>query len=146
MVGLTFDPFTLPVHPAVVHFPMAMLTFAWVCLILRYVTGKEHWDQRARLFEVIGVVSLPVVVTAAFIDTSGFDFIVHPQWGKPLLWHAIVALSAGGTFAAHYLWRRKRTNMPFAGREATIDIGLATAGLWLLITAGLIAGEMVYAR
>ncbi len=140
---MSFDPFTLPVHPAVVHFPVAMLSAAWVCLVLRYLTGKAHWDQRSRLFEVIGVAALPVVIGAAFIDTAGVEFIARPRWDKPLIWHAVIASAAAVTFTTHYLWRRARP-LPAPGRAAVLDLGLATTGLWLLVVAGLIAGEMVY--
>ena len=63
------DPFALPVHPAVVHFRVAMLVVASVCIVLRYLFVDSTWAERARIFERIGVALLPITVLAGFVDT-----------------------------------------------------------------------------
>lgn len=139
------NPFTLPVHPAVVHFPVAMLTAAWVCLLVRHATGGARWAVRAGLFEIVGVASLPVVVVTGLIDTRGLDFVVNPRWDGPLIWHVIVALAGAVGFAAHWTWRRRVVVEP-RGTAAVVEVGAVTMALWLIVLASLIAGEMVYAR
>lgn len=51
------NPFALPLHAPIVHLPVAMLTITWVCVIVRHVSGSARWDERTRLFEVVGVLS-----------------------------------------------------------------------------------------
>lgn len=129
------NPFALPVHPAVVHFPIAALSLAWAFLLVRYVTGDERWDGRARLFELVGVIALPFTIVAGFIDTRGIDFLLEPRADAPLIWHMTAGLVAAIAFAAHYLRRPKR---PIA------DVALATFALIALVAAGLLSAEMVY--
>lgn len=138
------NPFALPVHPAIVHFPIAMLSAAWVCLLLRYGTGDERWDVRSRLFEIVGVVSLPLTIVAAFIDTRGIGFLLEPRTDAPLIWHMTAGLVSAGAFGAHYLWRRKRQPAELRGRRAIGDVALATFGMLGLVAAGLLGGEMVF--
>ncbi len=132
------NPFALPVHPAIVHFPIAMLSAAWVCILLRYATGDERWDGRSRLFEIIGVVALPLTIVAGFIDTRGFGFLIEPRTDAPLIWHMTAGLVAAGSFSAHYLWRRR------SELGALTDVGLSTFGMLGLLAAGLLASEMVF--
>lgn len=138
------NPFALPVHPAVVHFPIAMLSAAWVCLLVRYATGDVKWDGWSRLFELIGVVSLPIVIVAAFIDTRGFDFLIHPRTDAPLIWHMTAGLTTTAAFAGHYLWRRRRVTSELKRGQVIGDVGLATFGMIALVATGLIAAEMVF--
>ena len=133
----------LPLHPAVVHFPLALLALAWLCLVIHYARGGEAWVQRARLLEIAGVIALVPTIVAGFIDTRGFGFFVHARWDGPLIWHAIGGLVASAVFAAHLLWRGRQAGTLRASL-AVLDIGLVTLGFWLLIFSGAIAGEMVY--
>ena len=138
------NPFALPVHPAVVHIPVAMLSAAWVCLLLRYATGDQRWDARSRLFEIVGVVALPLTIAAAFVDTRGIGFLLEPRTDAPLIWHMTAGLVTAGAFTTHYVWRRGRPAMEMHGRRAIVDVALATLGILGLVAAGLLAGEMVY--
>lgn len=138
------NPFALPVHPAIVHFPIAMLSVAWACLLLRYATGDQRWDGRSRLFEVVGVVALPLTIVAAFIDTRGIDFLLEPRTDAPLIWHMTAGLVAAGTFAGHYLWRRRHEAAEITGKRAVGDVALATLGMVALLAAGFLSAEMVY--
>jgi len=133
----------LPLHPAVVHFPLALLALAWLCLVLHYARGGDAWVQRARLLEIAGVVALVPTVVAGFIDTRGFGFFVHARWDGPLIWHAIGGLVATAVFTGHLFWRRRQPDSLHAG-VAVLDLGLVTVGFWLLVFSGAIAAEMVY--
>jgi uncharacterized membrane protein len=141
----TLNPFRLPVHPMLVHFPIATLVLFWALLIVRYVTGDEKWDERARLLHVVGVATLPVAMVAALVDTRGIGFVTNPRWDAPLIWHAFAGAAAAAIFIAHFAWRRGRTPAQLSGRLAALDLAWAGAGLWFLVAVGLIAGEMVYA-
>ncbi len=121
-----------------------MLSAAWVCLLLLYGTGDERWDARSRLFEIVGVVALPLTILTAFIDTRGFGFLLEPRTDAPLIWHMTSGLVTALAFGGHYLWRRKRSAAEFTGRRAVGDVALATFGMLGLVAAGLLASEMVF--
>lgn len=138
------NPFALPVHPAIVHFPVAMLSVAWLCLLLRYATGDERWDGRSRMFEVVGVVALPLTIATGLIDTRGISFLLEPRADAPLIWHMTAGLVTTGVFTAHYLWRRSRPASEMRGGRAVGDVALATLGMLGLVAADLLAAEMVF--
>src|SRR5205085_7878590 len=128
----------LPLHPIVVHFPLALLALAWLCLVIHYVRGSDVWSQRAGLLEAAGVVALLPTVVAGFVDTRGFGFMVHARWDGPLIWHAIGGLTSSAVFVGHSLWRRRLPELPTGGL-AVVDLGLVTIGFWLLVLTGTIA-------
>jgi uncharacterized membrane protein len=138
------NPFALPVHAPMVHLPVALLTITWVCVIVRHVSGSARWDERTRMFEIVGVLALPVTIVTAFVDTRGFDFLTNPRFDAPLIWHMVAGLAATVFFGWHFLWRRDRRRVDLR-LPATIDVGLATLGMLALMAAGLLAAEMVYA-
>ncbi len=138
------NPFALPIHPVVVHFPQAMLAAAWVCLLAVHLTGKEQWRDRERLFEAIGVWTLPLALVGGFVDTRGFEPLTSPRFDQPLIWHIVAATAGCAAYAARFAWSRRPALVRRTSRWATTDVVLATAGLWLLVLAGAIAGEMVY--
>lgn len=121
------NPFDLPVHPVVVHFPLAMLVAAWVSLLLEHRTRSATWADRTRLFEVIGVATLPITIVAGFIDTRGFSPLTNPRWELPLIWHLLAALTGAALFTAHWAWRRNRVTA--GGGAAILDVGLATVAM-----------------
>lgn len=137
------NPFDLPVHPAVVHFPLAMLTAAWVCLVGRYGLRDLRWGTWSRTFETVGVATLPVTIAAGVVDTRGIGFLTDARWDQPLVWHAMASLSASAIFLGHWWWQRVTPSASVRG--GVIDLGWATLGLWALVLTGAIAGEMVYA-
>jgi uncharacterized membrane protein len=140
------DPFRLPVHAPLVHFPVALLTLVWGMLLLRYVTGDERWDERARLLHAIAALSLPFVLAAALIDTRGFEFVIHAQWNEALIWHALVGLVVALMTVGHFFWRRRYTPAQLTGRLAVADLAIASVAFWGLVVLGLLAGEMVFGQ
>jgi uncharacterized membrane protein len=138
------NPLALPIHPVVNHIAIACLALTWAFLVLWYATGDDRWDQRSRILEGIGVIALPPTIVAAFVDTRGFGFVIHPRADAPLIWHMTAGLVTSIVFAAHYLWRRRRESDDLHGAAALTDVALATFGMLALVATGLLAGEMVY--
>ena len=138
------NPFALPIHPVVVHFPLAMLAAAWVCLLAGHLTGKAEWRDRERLFEAIGVWTLPLALAGGFIDTRGFEPLTSPRFDQPLIWHIVAATAGCAAYAVRFAWSRRPALVRRTPRWVTTDVVLATTGLWLLVLAGAIAAEMVY--
>lgn len=136
------NPFDLPVHPMLVHFPLAFLILAWVCLILQHGYRAEPWGERARLLEWLGIATFPFTIVAGVIDLRGVDQLTSPQWDRPLIWHVTAAVTGAALFTGHAFWRRHRDVM--SGGAAVLDVALATTALWSIVLAGAIAGELVY--
>lgn len=134
---------SLVVHPAFVHFPLAMFTSAWVCYLLAHGWDRDDWSDRGWLFERVGVWSLPVTVVAGFVDANGLKVFTDARFDLPLIWHALLSLAATAVYAVHWGWRRGRSFEEVRAAAAT-DIWLSTAGTWLLFASGLVAGEMVF--
>jgi uncharacterized membrane protein len=132
----------LPLHPALVHFPIALLSLSWAFGLASQATDVARWGELATTFEWIGLAFVPFTMAAGFLDAGGPDFLLEPQWGEPLIWHFLCSTGAAGLFAIHAVWRRRQG--PTARPDPRLDIGLTTAGFWLLVMTGLIAGEMVF--
>lgn len=138
------NPLALPIHPILVHFSIAMLTAGWICLLVRYASGDTRWEDRWRMFELVGVLTLVPTIVSAFIDTRGFAFLIHPRAGAPLIWHMTSGFVAAGAFGLHYMWRRRLPLDNLTRSIVTWDIALATFAMVALLATGLIAGAMVY--
>lgn len=138
----TMNPFDLPIHPAVVHFPIAMLTAAWLCVLFRHASNDAVWEERSRLFEAIGVLTLPITIAAGFVDLRGLGPLTETRWDQPLIWHVLTASAGSVVFTTHYLTTRRAT--PSSSIPAVADVGLSTLALWLIVFSGLLAAEMVY--
>ena len=129
------------------HFPIALLSLAWLCLVVRYATGWREWERQGRLFELIGLATLPFAILSAVIDTRGFEFLTRPRWDAPLIWHAMVGTASMVVFGLHVLWARRSgiaaTAAPGAARRL-VDLGAVTLGLWLVVLTAMIGGELVF--
>lgn len=136
------NPLDLPVHPAIVHFPLALLVLSWVCVLLQHGTASESWAERARLLELVGVSTLPFAILAGVVDLRGVSLLLSPDWDLPLIWHVLAALASAALFTAHLFWRRHRDVQ--ARGAAVVDVAMSTSATWLLVLAGAIAGELVY--
>lgn len=134
----------LPIHPIVVHFPIAMLTTAWVLLVLGHATadGKRRFLGHVFMFEAIGVLAFVPSIITGFRDAGWLEVFREASWSGPLLWHLVTGLLAGAVFSVHTWWRRRTV---VEGRAIAVDLGLASVGFWLLLMTGLLAGEVVFA-
>lgn len=138
-----FDGFVaLPIHPAFVHFPVAMLTTAWVITLVEHLTGSSRGARFSGGAEALGVAFLPIVLLTGLRDAEGLTLLADIRWDRPLIWHSIIAVIAATFFVAHAAWRY-RTGERRTARPG-VDVGLSTAGFGALLLTGLIAGEMVY--
>lgn len=132
---------TLPIHPVFVHFPIALLTLTWAFVLAGYIRPAVAPDLLVGWFEWIGIAFLPFTIVTGIVDADGLGFLTERIWSQPLIWHFLAALSASIVFTGHAVWRRRHTVLK---RAVWIDTGLVTLGFWLLLVAGLLAGEMVY--
>lgn len=132
----------IPLHPAVVHFPIAFLAVAWLLVVAAHLAGRPAWRALADTFERPGVLFAPLALATGLGDAGGAEILAIPL-DQPLPWHALAAVTAVVLFAAHAAWRLLRRDGPAA--RPGLDLALATAGCWALVTAGMLGAELVHA-
>jgi uncharacterized membrane protein len=128
-----------PVHPALVHFPLALWSASWVWDLLGAWTGSTVWWETGFWCLVAGsVMALPAAVTglmdlAALERTPAEDTAMRHM------------LTMGGAFAAYVtaLMLRAGTAPPEGWRLYT-GLALSSAGLALLALGGWYGRRMVY--
>ena len=140
--GLLDGLLALPIHPIFIHFPIALLSLVWVLVALRHWRNTDHLETYIQPALAVGVSILPVVVLTGLRDADWSVLFTDIDWRRPLVWHFITAITTSMVFVAYFFYRRRRLEAGTLTRRA--DINFATAGFWLLLMTGLIAGEMVY--
>ena len=130
----------MPIHPALVHFPIAFLFTASVVIVIRHATGRVALERYIAPLLVTGVITLPVVILAGLRDAGWLDLFRDADAGQPLIWHALVSTGAAASAASHVAVRVRGEGKP----NRIVDLSLAATTAWLLVATGLLAGEMVY--
>ncbi|MFM7044294.1 MAG: DUF2231 domain-containing protein [Ilumatobacteraceae bacterium] len=130
----------MPIHPALVHFPIAFLFTASVLIAVRHATGRALLERYIAPLLIVGVATLPIVMLAGLRDAGWLDLFRNADAGQPLIWHAIVSTCVAVSATSHAVVRARSDGSP----DRLVDLSLAAATAWLLVTTGLLAGEMVY--
>lgn len=132
----------LPIHPVLVHFPVALFTISFGLVHFRYWRGRSQVDDLIDLCLAGGVIALPLVILAGLRDAKWFELFNDVEWGQPLIWHFVAAMTTAAMFTTYLFWRRA------ALKQGTLtplpDIGFVTISFWMLLLTGLIGGEMVF--
>lgn len=141
-VGAVEGFLALPIHPVFVHFPIALLTIVTVLVYLRHGRGREEMETFIMPALTVGTAFMPLVFLAGLRDAGWGDLWRDRSWLEPLTWHAVSGTLTIVLFAAYLFVRRTWIQHDHVPGKA--DLYFSTAGLWLLLMTGLIAGEMVY--
>lgn len=144
-------PFDISLHPATVHFPIALLSLSSICGLL-YI----YWQQRTDLAALtwwpmlIGWIGAAISVGTGLFDQA--DLPVRAPYTGLLNWHIGTALATMLVYGSLLYWRwlrRARTqNKPdalLADRNARIWVTiLLVSGLLILLISGWSGGRLVY--
>jgi uncharacterized membrane protein len=129
-----------PVHPPLVHFPLALLTLAPVFDGLGWCTGQAFWWTIGFWNLAAGLVFALMTAVAGFIDAAAVSS--DDPAAKRLSQHLSVMLTAvscsGGALAV------RQNSAPPAGTALWFTLGLEGAGALLLLGGGWLGGELVY--
>lgn len=127
-----------PLHPALVHFPIACWSLATAGDLASLVWGEPAWDLAGVLL-VAGIgFSLPAMLAGFFeLAKVAAD---HPAL-KDVNRHMIMVMCALAFYTSSLFLRLQGTHLVQPGPLA---IGLSVLGLLSLAAAGWLGGKLVY--
>lgn len=127
-----------PLHPALVHFPVACWSLATASDLLGLFWGAPAW-------RFAGVVLAIGTITAIVAMLAGFVELLKVEAGSPAIrianLHMLLAASAWSCYAASLLLRLEGVT---ARQPGALEIGLSTAGFAALCVTGWLGGKLVY--
>jgi uncharacterized membrane protein len=130
-----------PIHPVVVHFPIALLFTAILFEVLGFLYRHETFRQFGHWLLILGLIGGLAAagfgwwgegaVKAAGVPGDAIDR--HESF-------AVATLIAFGLLLIFRRWARDR----WSARDKAIYLAMAIAGLLLLATTGYFGGDLVY--
>ena len=87
----------LPLHPKLVHFPIALMFGAMGIQVLGLAFNKETWRSAAWLMFVMAVIALPITALSGLWEADRLHLHhpvleEHKQWAFAALWSSLAAL------------------------------------------------------
>jgi uncharacterized membrane protein len=127
-----------PLHPALVHFPIACWSLATVADVASLVWGQPAWMLSGVLL-AIGTVAALAAMATGFIELLKVD-ADHPAT-RDLNRHMLLVMAAWSAYAASLFLRLdgKALTQPDA-----VDLALSLTGFVVLCIAGWFGGKLVY--
>jgi len=133
----------MPVHPMLVHFPIALFTTFILLEIIWMVSGKEWVKNSSVLTLFLGLVLVIPTILSGEASAENLEKISHLE--SLIESHETFAKLTGITFLIAFivkviLIRTKKLNV----KSNLIVIAISLIGLYFLIQTGLKGGELVY--
>lgn len=129
-----------PLHPALVHFPIACWSLATAADVASLWWGKPAWMLAGTLLALGTLIALAAMATG-FIELMKVD-AEHPAT-HDLNRHLLLMLSAWCLYATSLFLRLQGTTLT---RPDTLDLGLSVVGFVVLGVGGWFGGKLVYAH
>ncbi len=130
-----------PIHPLIVHFPIALLFTSVFFDLLGIITEKKNFRQTAFWLLILGLIG--GIVAAIFgawseeaVEVAGVPELAVDRHET----FAVVTLIVFGILLIFRWWIRNRWSV----RDRVIYLCVAMLGLLLLSTTGFYGGELVY--
>jgi uncharacterized membrane protein len=128
----------IPIHPKLVHFPIALFSMALILDILSRVFRREKLHEAAVVIYVVGALFTPLVVWAGLWEQQRLNLHhpvleQHKLYGFITMWLSLISLPV--------LWFLKRTSVKvFRIVFTCLLLCMAT----LVTVTGYFGGRMVY--
>jgi uncharacterized membrane protein len=140
-------PFPEPLHPAVVHFPVALLTLGAAVALLAVFVRRWHLPLVAALLLSSGAVGAIAATVTGEAEEEKVEHAIpsaepllerHARWGE-------LTRNLGIGAAALAIFAAALAGQPFFGRAFSILTALAAFGAaYCVVEAGHFGGELVY--
>lgn len=129
-----------PVHPVLVHFPIALWSASLLWDAIGLVRGEALWWSMSYWTIALGLgFSLPAMV-AGFWDYASVD--EHAPAHRPATWHMLVMSGAAVAFLLSLLVRN--ASAAPEGTNLTLALAASALGFGLLAWGGWLGGTLVY--
>ena len=127
-----------PLHPALVHFPIACWSLATAADVASLWWGKPAWMLAGVLLALGTLIALAAMATG-FIELMKVG-AEHPAT-RDLNRHMLLMLSAWCLYATSLFLRLQGTTLT---QPDTVDLGLSVVGFVVLGVGGWFGGKLVY--
>ena len=127
-----------PLHPALVHFPIAGWSLATAGDLASLWWGRPAW-LLAGVLLVVGTVTAIAAMATGMVELLKVDGD-HPAT-RDLNRHMLLAMAAWGLYAASLLLRLQGGEL---ARPDALGLGLSVAGFICLCVTGWLGGTLVY--
>lgn len=135
-------PGGVPLHPALVHFPVAFWTSALLLDGAALALGRPEPWHAARLALAAGSLTGLAGMAAGFLEYLALAR--SPQAGL-VERHAVLAGTAWTLFTFNWIWRISAGSVPEAGSWTMLGYpACSAAGFLLLLAAGHAGARLVY--
>lgn len=127
-----------PLHPALVHFPIACWSLATVADLASLHWGEPAWRFAGNVM-AIGTLAAIGAMATGFIELLKVD--ADSPATPDLNRHMLLIVTAWSCYAASLFLRLDGTTLT---RPETLHLGLSAAGFLVLCAAGWFGGKLVY--
>ena len=130
-----------PIHPMLVHFPIALLFVSVFFDLLSFYTGREDFKKGAFWLLILGWIAGLAATLTGILSEEVVEKAGVPE--AAIERHEFFALTTLALFVGLMLvrfWIRNR----WSSRDRLVYMGVALVGLSLLATTGFWGGDLVY--
>jgi uncharacterized membrane protein len=131
-----------PLHPALVHFPVALVTFAFIADLVAYLSTGRYWS-RIGLVALLGAVIGGIATVAAGYYDMGRATLGETH--EYVHFHMTVGWILFGTVTGLALWRWRISRQP-QPRIGLLYVLAAFLTLGVTLFQGWYGGELVYSQ
>lgn len=133
--------FEHPVHPIVVHFPIALLFTGVLFESLGFLRRRDEFRRFGHWLLMLGMIAAIVAAGFGWWGEEAVKGAGVP--GDAIERHESFAVASLITFGLLLIFRRWARGR-WSGRETAIYLAMAVVGLLLLATTGYFGGDLVY--
>ncbi len=127
-----------PLHPALVHFPIACWSLATIADLASLAWGKPAW-MLAGVLLAIGTLTAIAAMATGFIELLKLD--ADDPASRDVNRHMLLVMVAWSVYATSLFLRLQGMTLTQPG---AIELGLSVVGFLFLCIAGWFGGKLVY--
>ncbi len=131
-----------PIHPRLVHFPIALSLVGSACILWGIWRGREHWTAYGRTSLLFGWIGALIAALSGLIDQSRAPG--NPAVAAAINRHITAGIAVIVVLGLALYWPlRDRKLLAQAGR-CRAYVGLILAGAALIVLEAWLGGQLVY--
>jgi nitrite reductase/ring-hydroxylating ferredoxin subunit/uncharacterized membrane protein len=132
-------PLKMPLHSAIVHFPIALFTLSVLLDIGGHVVGGDALVRGAFYALTLGLITSVLAAVPGLVDYAGIR-ADHPG-RKTAIWHLVLNVAAVIVFAISLAMRWGRLDV---SPTPPAPVALSVLGFLIIAVSGYLGGKLVY--